>query len=82
MLEEQKGLLLDTAGKVQDVAGSVLGDSSMQVRGKARQVAGQVQQTYGDAVDHVRDMTTNTPIAALAIVGAVGFVIGALWSRN
>lgn len=82
MFEKEEGTLQKTQGKVQEAAGGLLGDAQWQFKGKARQVAGQMQQTYGDTLDTLRDATSSTPIAALAIVGSLGFLIGALWARS
>lgn len=82
MFEKTEGTAQNLAGKVQDAVGGMTGDAGTQFEGKARQVAGKAQQSYGEALDQVRDTTSNNPITTLAIVAAVSFVVGALWSKT
>ncbi len=82
MLEEQEGAAQNVVGKIQNAVGGALGDSGLQLRGSARQAAGTVQQRYGEALDQVRSLTTENPLAALGVGVAVGLVLGALFARN
>ena len=75
-----EGTVKEIAGKVQDAAGGVLGDTSTQVAGKARELSGKAQQLYADTTEIVRDKTTESPFTALAIVGGLGFLLGAMWA--
>lgn len=75
-----EGTVQEVAGKVQDTAGGLLGDAGTQVAGKARELGGKAQQLYADTTDIVRDKTTESPFTALAIVGGLGFLLGAMWA--
>lgn len=82
MFEKTEGTAQKLVGKAQEAVGDVAGDTGMQLEGKARQVAGKVQQSYGEALDQVRDVTASNPLATLATVAAVSFLVGALWSKR
>ncbi|AEA64963.1 MULTISPECIES: CsbD family protein [Burkholderia] len=82
MFEKTEGRAQNLAGKVQEAVGDVIGDRGTQFEGRARQVAGRMQESYGGALDQLRDVTASQPLAALATVAALSFVIGALWSRR
>ncbi len=82
MLEQAEGTVQKIAGRVQDAVGAVTGDADNQAEGKARQVAGSVQQTYGKALDQVRETAVTNPVATIAAVAGIGFVLGALWARS
>ncbi|MGS0892154.1 CsbD family protein [Burkholderia stagnalis] len=82
MFEKTEGTVQKLAGKAQEAVGDATGNADMQFEGKARQAAGKVQQTYGEALEQVRDVAASNPIAALATVAAVSFVIGAMWSKR
>lgn len=82
MLEETEGTVQKIAGRIQDTVGAAMGDSSVQAEGKARQAAGTVQQTYGEALNQVRETAVANPLATIAAVAGIGFVLGALWARN
>lgn len=82
MFEKTEGTMQNLAGKVQEGVGSATGDVGTQLEGKARQVSGKVQQSYGEALEQVRDVAAGNPIATLATVAAVSFVIGAIWSKR
>jgi uncharacterized protein YjbJ (UPF0337 family) len=75
-----EGTVQEVAGKVQDAAGRLLGDTGTQVAGKARELGGKAQKLYADTADVVRDKTTESPFIALAIMGALGFLLGAMWT--
>ncbi|MDR5776556.1 MULTISPECIES: CsbD family protein [unclassified Caballeronia] len=75
-----EGTVQQISGKVQDAVGSVMGDAGTQVAGKAKELGGKAQQLYADTADIVRDKTTDNPFTALAIVGGLGFLLGALWA--
>jgi ElaB/YqjD/DUF883 family membrane-anchored ribosome-binding protein len=57
-----------------------MGDTGTQVAGKAKELGGKAQRLYADTADIVRDKTTDNPFAALAIVGGLGFLLGAIWA--
>lgn len=82
MFEKTEGTMQNLAGKVQEAVGSATGDAGTQFEGKARQVAGKAQQSYGEALDQVRDMASNNPLGTLAVVAALSFVVGAMWSKR
>ncbi|WP_175969331.1 CsbD family protein [Burkholderia sp. BCC0322] len=82
MFEKTEGTVQKLAGKAQEAVGDATGSTDMQFEGKARQVAGAVQQSYGEALEQVRDVAASNPIAALATVAAVSFIIGAMWSKR
>ncbi|WP_295987380.1 CsbD family protein [uncultured Variovorax sp.] len=82
MFEKAEGTMQNIAGRVQDAFGAATGDASMQLEGKARQVAGRAQQGYGAVLDQVRESAVVNPVATLAVVASVSFVLGALWARR
>ncbi|KQM78205.1 CsbD family protein [Xylophilus sp. Leaf220] len=82
MLEQTEGTVQKLAGRVQDAVGGLTGDTGTQAEGKARQVAGKVQETYGEALNQVRESAVANPLATLAIVAGIGFVLGAVWSKR
>lgn len=70
----------EIADKVQDAAGGLLGDAGTHIAGKSRELGGKGKQLYVDTTDIVRDKTTDSPFTALAIVGGLGFLLGAIWA--
>lgn len=82
MEDQIKGSIKGIAGKVQDAVGGGTGDPGLQLKGKVKQAAGEMQQSYGNAIDSFREAATSNPLITLAAVGAVGFVLGALWARR
>ncbi len=80
--DQIKGSIQDIAGKVQDAVGGATGDPGLQVKGKVRQAAGQLQQSYGEFLDNFRETAVANPLATLAVVGGVGFLLGVLWARR
>ncbi|KVZ31906.1 hypothetical protein WL15_09140 [Burkholderia multivorans] len=82
MFEKTTGTVQKLAGKAQEAVGDVTGSADMQLDGVARQVIGGVQKTYGEALEQLRDVTSRNPLATLAAVAAVGFLIGTLWSKR
>lgn len=81
-MESTKGSIQDIAGKVQDAVGGATGDVGMQAEGTLRQAAGKLQETYGDALEGLRKAVVENPLATLAAVAGIGFVLGALWARR
>ncbi|MBE7211460.1 MAG: CsbD family protein [Gluconacetobacter diazotrophicus] len=77
-----EGAADDAIGKVQDGMGGLLGDTATQAKGKARQFSGQAQGYYGEALDTVRDATSDQPFIAIGVAVGVGFVLGALFARR
>ncbi|HEF5788171.1 hypothetical protein WK80_25505 [Burkholderia multivorans] len=82
MFEKTTGTVQKLAGKAQEAVGDVTGSADMQLDGVARQVIGGVHETYGEALEQLRDVTSRNPLATLAAVAAVGFLIGTLWSKR
>jgi uncharacterized protein YjbJ (UPF0337 family) len=82
MLDQAKGIAQDVVGKAQDAIGGATGDVGTQAEGKLRQGLGKAQRTYGDAVDGFREAAVENPLATLAAVAGVGFLLGVLWSRR
>jgi len=82
MFEKAEGVAQTVAGKIEEAAGAATEDSNLQARGRARRATGQVQQGYGEALDTVREVTSNSPITTLALAAGVGFVLGAVWTRR
>ena len=78
---EFEGTIRDLGGKVQDAVGGLTGDTETQAKGKWNQAAGKAQQTFGQAADEIRDNVTNSPLAALAVVGGIFFALGFLAKR-
>ena len=82
MFEKTEGTIQRVAGKAQAAVGSVTNDASTQVEGMARQAAGVAQQTYGEALNTVRDVTMDNPVATLICIAVGAFALGALWARR
>ncbi len=82
MMDQAKGVANNVVGKAQDAFGGATGDVSTQAQGKLRQVAGKAQKNFGDAVSSFQDAALSNPVAALAVVAGVGFLLGVLWSRR
>ena len=82
MFEKAEGAVQNFAGKIQDAVGGATGDSSTQLEGKTRQLTGKAQQSYGEVLDQVRESAVTNPVATVAVVAGIGFVLGALWARN
>ncbi|MEH3087867.1 MAG: CsbD family protein [Xylophilus ampelinus] len=82
MFEKTEGTIQNIAGRVQDAFGAATGDTGSQLKGKARQVAGDAQSAYGDVLNQVRESAVANPLATVATVAGVAFVLGAIWSRR
>jgi uncharacterized protein YjbJ (UPF0337 family) len=65
-------------GKIQDAVGAVTGDGATQARGQLSRAAGSAQNAYGQAVDEVRNFTSDQPIVAILSAMTLGVVIGFL----
>ncbi len=77
-----EGAVRQAIGGIQDAIGDATGDVSMQLSGKAKELRGKAQQLCADTATIARDSMVEKPLATLAVTAAVGFVLGALWSRN
>lgn len=84
-----EGAARNFAGQAQQTVGDMVGDGKMQADGIARQAAGKAQQAYGDARSQVQSLASDLshsveqqPLMALAIVGAIGFLLGAVTTRR
>ncbi|SMG00737.1 CsbD family protein [Burkholderia singularis] len=82
MFEKTEGTVQKLVGNAQAAVGDAVGNTDLQVEGAVREVAGKVQQSYGEALEQVRDVAANNPLATLAAVAAVSFIIGAMWSKR
>ena len=82
MFEQTEGTVKNVAGKIQDAFGAATGDAGQQAEGKARQIAGKAQETYGEVLNQVRESAVSNPMATVAVVAGVGFLLGALWSSK
>jgi uncharacterized protein YjbJ (UPF0337 family) len=82
MMDQAKGTVKDVVGRAQDAFGGAAEDAATQIAGKARQAAGKAQQSYGQAIVGLRDAATSNPIATMAAVAGVGFLLGIIWSRR
>lgn len=78
---EVEGTIRNAGGKLQDAIGGLTGDESLQAKGKLNQAAGNAQKTFGAAAEEIRDTVKDSPLSALAIVGAVCLAIGFLARR-
>jgi len=78
---EVEGTVRKVGGKLQDAAGGLTGDETLQAKGKLNQAAGAAQQTFGAAAEEIRESVKESPLSALAIVGAIGIAIGFLARR-
>jgi uncharacterized protein YjbJ (UPF0337 family) len=83
-MNEQKirGAVDNVAGKIHGAAGALTGDTVREVKGKAREVAGSVQGKAGQALTSARDIGASNPMRAALFAGAVGFVLGALFTKR
>ena len=61
----------DVAGRAQDLAG--------RVADQGREVGDRVQEVAGNMKGAVDNSIKDQPMATLAVAGAIGFVLGALW---
>ena len=82
MMDQTKGAIKEVVGIAQDTFGAAAGDAASQIAGKARQAAAKAQQGYGQAILGLRDAATSNPIATMAAVAGVGFLLGVMWSRR
>lgn len=82
MFEKTEGTVQNIAGKFQEAVGSATGDEGTRLEGKTRQLGGKVQEGYGEALNQLRDAPSNNPLATLAAVAGLSFIVGALWSRR
>jgi ElaB/YqjD/DUF883 family membrane-anchored ribosome-binding protein len=72
----------EVAGEAQQLAGHILGDPAATLAGKAKVLCGKSQQAFNNATAVTRENVADKPMTALGIAVAVGFALGAAWSRN
>lgn len=82
MMDQAKGTVKEVVGRAQDTVGAAAADAASQIAGKARQAAGKAQQGYGQAISSLRDAATGSPIATMAAIAGVAFLLGIVWSRR
>jgi ElaB/YqjD/DUF883 family membrane-anchored ribosome-binding protein len=46
------------------------------------QAAGKLQRNFGEAVTGLLDAASSNPLATLAVVAGVGFMLGVAWSHR
>lgn len=78
---ELEGGAQELGGKVQDAIGGLTGDTKTQAEGKWNKTAGHAQKTLGSAAEELRDILTEQPFTALALVAASAFALG-LFARR
>ncbi len=78
---EIKGAAQEFVGEVEDVVGKITGDAKTQAEGKWDKAAGRAQKTFGAAAEELRENVAAQPLTALALVGAVAFVLGYMSRR-
>jgi uncharacterized protein YjbJ (UPF0337 family) len=79
---EFEGAARNVAGKVQGAVGALSGDTAQELKGRVTQAAGTMQQKAGAALGSARDFGASNPIGTALFAGAVGFVLGVLFSRR
>ena len=52
------------------------------LKGKRLRPRGNFSKTYGDALDTLRETAVTNPIATLAAVAGVAFLLDVLWARR
>ena len=77
-----EGLGRTVTGRVQDAVGGLTGDNNTQMRGKVNEAAGKAQDMYGQAVDEVKNFTSDQPMAAMLLSVGFGFLLGVLVARR
>lgn len=82
MLDQVQGIAKDVAGKAEDAYGGATGDLGLQAEGKMHQAAGKLQRNFGEAVTQLLDAASSNPLATLAVVAGVGFMLGVAWSHR
>lgn len=82
MFDKTEGAMQNVAGRIQEVFGKVMGDPMTQVRGRTRRVAGGAQYGYGEVVQRFRESAVKNPVATVAVIGGVFFILGAMWAAH
>ena len=82
MFDKTEGALQNVAGRIQEAFGKAMGDPMTQVRGRSRRIAGGAQYGYGDVVQRFRESAVQNPVATVAVIGGVFFLLGALWNSR
>jgi uncharacterized protein YjbJ (UPF0337 family) len=82
MFEKTQGTVKEVAGRVQEAVGQVTGDQSTRFEGQTRQLLGKAERGYGEVLNRLRESAVTNPVATVAIIVGVGFILGALWERR
>ena len=82
MFNKTEGAVQNIAGRVQEAFGMAMGDTTTRLKGRARRIAGGAQYGYGDAVNRFRESAVTHPIATIAVIGGLCFLLGAIWARR
>lgn len=82
MFYKTEGAIENIAGRVQEAFGRVMGDPMTQVRGRARRIVGGAQYGYGDVLNRFRSSAVRNPVATVALVGGICFLLGALLAKS
>ena len=82
MFDKTEGAIQNVAGRIQEAFGKAMGDGMTQVRGRTRRIAGGAQYGYGDVVQRFRESAVKNPVATVAVIGGVFFLLGALWAAH
>jgi uncharacterized protein YjbJ (UPF0337 family) len=90
MVDESRieGTAQNIGGKIQEAVGDFAGDTATKMRGQANQAAGAMKDAAGVARDEIRGFgeqlavaVKDQPLAAVALAGGVGLLVGYLLSR-
>jgi len=84
-INQAEGKIDKAVGRVQEKVGELVDDRGHRLEGAARQAQGAAKDLYGQAYEHVHDAADSlverierNPFAALAIAGAIGYVVGVM----
>ena len=80
MLEKANWTGQSAASNGQQVIGSATDDSGMEAARMVEEVIGKARQSYDDVVMQAIEATEANPLAAIAIVAGVAFLVGTLFT--